>query len=156
MSDLAERLNEKYVILIMVLVTVISPFTTLLSSFGGHDHHVSISINALFWAIFPSEFSFGGLQVLNLISLSFGIPLGFFNIVFAFQVVRYFRGETSKRRTFLAGISTLIIPFASLIMALPLMISSGWYVYIGPIPVQLVTGLILVYFAGPKESTSPW
>ena len=156
MSNLRERLNEKYVILIMVLVTLIPPYTTLLSGFGGHDHHVSISIHALLWAIFPPEFSFGGLQVLNLNALSFGIPLGFLNIVFAFQVVRYFRGETSRRRTLLAGISTLIIPFASLMMALPFMLSSGVYVYIGPIPVQLITGLILVYSVGPKEPTSPW
>ena len=159
MSNLRESFNEKYVILIMTLVTVVPPYTTLLSGFGGHGHqisNVSISIHALLWAIFPPEFSYGGLQILNLIALSFGIPLGFLNIIFAFQVVRYFRGETSKRRTLLAGISTLIVPFTSLIIVLPIMISSGLYVYIGPIPVQLITGLLLMYFAGPKEPTSPW
>ena len=156
MSDLPAKLSEKYALVIMGLATVIPPYTTLLSGFGGHDHHVSISINALFWAIFPSEFSFGGLQVLNLNALSFGIPLGFFNIIFAFQVIRFLRGETSRKRTLLAGISTLVIPLASLIMALPFMLTWGVFVYIGPIPIQLVTGLILVYYFGPKEITSPW
>ena len=156
MSDLPAKLSEKYALIIMGLVTVIPPYTTLLSGFGGHDHHVSISINALFWAIFPSEVSFGGLQVLNLNALSFGIPLGFFNIIFAFQVIRFLRGDTSRRRTLLSGISTLVIPLASLIMALPFMLTWGIFVYIGPIPVQLVTGLILVYYFGPKEPTTPW
>jgi hypothetical protein len=41
-------------------------------------------------------------------------------------------------------------------MALPFMLSWGIFVYIGPIPIQLAIGLLLMHFAGPKEITSPW
>ncbi len=156
MSDVDGRLIPKYASLIMALATVVPPYTTFLYGFGGHDGHVSIAIYALFWAIYPPESSLGGLQVLNYYSLTAGLMLGFFNIIFAFQVIRYIRGKTSKRSTLVAGALTLVLPILSLVAALPVMLSSGVFVYIGPIPIQLATGLLLMHLAGPKEITSPW
>ena len=158
MSDVEGRLIRKYASLIMALATVVPPYTTFLYGFGGHDGHMSVSvaIYALFWAIYPPESSLGGLHVLNYYSLTAGLMLGFFNLIFAFQVIRYIRGKTSKRSTLVAGALTLVLPIISLIAALPVMLSSGVFVYIGPIPIQLATGFLLMHFAGPKEITSPW
>ena len=156
MSDVEGRFNWKYASIIMALATAVPPYTTFLWGFGGHDHRVSIATYALFWAIYPSESSIGGLQVLNSYSVPIGISLGFFNILFAFQVIRYIKGASSKRKTLVVGALTLVLPIISLIVSWPAMISSGIFVYIGPIPIQLVTGLLLMHLAGPKEITSPW
>jgi len=156
MSDVEGRLIRKYASLIMALATVVPPYTTFLYGFGGHDGHVSIIMYALFWAIYPPESMMGGLQILNYFSLTAGLSLGFFNIIFAFQVIRYIRGKTSKRSTLVVGALTLVLPIISLIVAWPVMLSSGVFVYIGPIPIQLATGLLLMRLAGPKEITSPW
>lgn len=156
MPNFAGRLNWKYASIIMVLATVVPPYTTFLYGFSGHDGHVSIAMYALFWAIYPPVSSIGGLHVLDYYSLTAGLSLGFFNIIFAFQVIRFIRGKASKKSTLVAGALTLVLPIISLIAALPNMLSSGAFVYIGPIPIQLATGLLLMHFAGPKEITSPW
>lgn len=156
MSDVDGRLIRKYASIIMVLATVVPPYTTFLYGFGGHNGHVSIAMYALFWAIYPPASSIGGLQILTYYSLTAGLSLGFFNIIFAFQVIRYIRGTASKKSTLVAGALSLVLPIISLIAALPNMLASGAFVYIGPIPVQLATGLLLMHLAGPKEITSPW
>ncbi|RDE12100.1 MAG: hypothetical protein C4K48_10470 [Candidatus Thorarchaeota archaeon] len=156
MRNLAGRLSWKHASVVIALATVVPPYTTFLYGFGGHDGHVSIATYALLWAIYPPESSMSGLQVLTYYALSTGLSLGFFNIIFAFQVIRFTRGATSKRNTLLVGALTLVLPITSLIVAFPTMISSGAFVYIGPIPIQLITGLLLMHLAGPKEPVSPW
>ncbi len=156
MSTVAGRLSWKYASIIMLLVTVLPPYMTFLYGFGGHDRHVSIVMYALFWAIYPPESSIGGFHVLDYFSLTSGLSLGFFNIIFAFQVIRYIRGEASRKSTLVAGALSLVLPIISLIAAWPAMLSSGVFVYIGPIPIQLAIGLLLMHLAGPKEITSPW
>jgi hypothetical protein len=160
MPDLAGRLNWKHASVIITLATIVPPYTTSLFGIAGHSPqvvaHVPITIYALFWAIYPPESSMSGLQVLNYYALPTGLSLGVFNIAFTFQVIRFIRGAASRRNTLLVGALTLAIPIISLIAAWPAMALSGVFVYIGPIPIQLVTGLLLMYLAGPKESTSPW
>ncbi|MFW9843184.1 MAG: hypothetical protein ACFFEV_01280 [Candidatus Thorarchaeota archaeon] len=159
MSDAEGELVSKYATVIMALATLIPPFMTIFHGLSGHDGHltgVSVTTYALFWAIYPPTSSPSGLQVMTYYSLSAGLPLGFFNIIFAFQVIRFIRGRSSKRKTLVVGALTFVIPIISLIIALPAMISFGVFVYIGPIPIQLAIGLILMHFAGPKEVTSPW
>ena len=156
MPDTEEPFISKYAIIIMALATVVPPFTTFLYGVGGHDNRVSVALYALFWAIYPPESAISGLQMVNYYSLTAGLSLGFFNILFALQVIRYIRGDAGRRSTLIAGVLTLVIPIISSIVSLPIMLSSGYFVYIGPIPIQLITGLLLMRFAGPKEITAPW
>jgi hypothetical protein len=97
-----------------------------------------------------------GFQFLNYWALSMGVPLGFFNILFAFQVIRYTREEAGRMSTLIAGCLTLVFPFLSLAMTLPYMIMNSYFVYIGPIPIQLIIGLLLMKMARRPEPTTPW
>ncbi|MFW9843181.1 MAG: hypothetical protein ACFFEV_01265 [Candidatus Thorarchaeota archaeon] len=165
MSNAERRFIPKYASLIIVLVTVIPPYSSFLYGMIVHSGQTSLVVAtyAISWVIYPHPpplpppfSSFGGLQILTLNSLIEGPLLGIFNIIFAFQVIRYIRGKASKKRTLVAGALTLVLPIMSLIVALPLMFSSGVFVYVGPIPIQLISGLLLMHLAGPKEITSPW
>ena len=158
MSDVEGRLIRKYASLIMALATVVPPYAIFLNGFGGYEGHMSVDVTtyALFWAIYPPASGVGGLHVLTYVSLTSSLSLGFFNIIFAFQVIRYIKGKTRKKSTLVAGALTLVLPIISLLAAWPVMISLGFFVYIGPIPIQLATGLLLMHLAGPKEITSPW
>ena len=158
MSNVEERFNRKNASIIMALMTLVAPYTVFLNGYTFSDGQSSMSttIYALFWGLYPPETGMGGLQVLTFFTLTAGLSLGFFNIIFAIQVIRYVRGETGRKSTLVAGVLTLVLPIISLIIALPFMLSSEIFVYIGPIPIQLVTGLLLMHFAGPKEITSPW
>lgn len=132
----------------MTLVTLIPPFTTFLIGIG--EHEVNIGVYSLLWTIDLSGIF--GFPVLNGPALS-NIPLGSFNILFAFQVVQYTREEVGKTSTLLFGILTLVIPFLLLVVALPHMITYSQFVYIGPIPIQLITGLVLMRVARQPEPT---
>ncbi|MHA1663299.1 MAG: hypothetical protein ACTSVR_08605 [Candidatus Thorarchaeota archaeon] len=156
MPNIAEQLSWKHASIIMVLATVVPPYSTALFGIFGDDYHVSISTYALLWVIYPSEAGVSGLQVLNYYALYSGLSLGFFNIVFAFQVIRFIRGTASKRNTLFAGVLTLFIPTLFFIAAGSAMLSARVFTYIGPVPIQLATGFLLMRFAGPKEITTPW
>jgi len=148
----AGRLNWKQAAIIMLLVTFIPPYTTFLLGFS--EHRVSVAVYALLWAINPPGAM--GIQILNYWAFSMGIPLGVFNILFAIQVVRYSREETGKMSTLLAGCLTLFLPLTSLLVTLPFMVMNSYFVYIGPIPIQLITGLFLLKAARKPEPTQPW
>ena len=111
---------------------------------------------ALLWVIYPSEAGVSGLQVLNYYALYSGLSLGFFNIIFAYQVIRFTRGKTSRRKTLIVAALTLFIPLIAILYGWPVMFSSRVFAYVGPIPIQLITGLSLMHLAGQEQSTSPW
>ena len=152
MERFTGKLNWKQASIIMTLVTVIPPYTTFLLGFG--EFEVYAAVYALLWAINPPG-AFG-LQILNSEALSMGLPLGVFNILFAIQVVKYAKEEAGKMSTLLAGCLTLILPLTSLLITLPFMIMNSYFVYIGPIPIQLITGLFLMKAARTPEPSQPW
>ena len=115
MSGDESRLNWKYASIIMVLVTVIPPFATFLFGIFGPDSHASISVYALLWVIYPPEAGVSGFQLLNYYALYSGISLGFFNIVFAVQIIRFMRGVSSRKVTLLAGALTLFVPATAIL-----------------------------------------
>ena len=154
MSSIAERLNWKHASIIMALATVMPPHTTLVYGIDGQS--VYIVIIALFWAIYPPVAAVSGFRMLDDYSLPGGFYIGFFNIVFAFMVIRFIRGDSSKRKTLAVGALTTLIPLVSLVFTWPLMVSKESFPYLGPIPIQLAIGLLLMRFIGPKEPTTPW
>ncbi len=152
MERFAGKLNWKQAAIIMILMTLIPPYTTFLLGFS--EHRVYAAVYALLWAINPPGAM--GFQILNYSALSMGIPLGIFNIIFAIQVVRYAREKAGKMSTLLAGCLTLFLPLTSLLVTLPFMIMNSYFIYIGPIPIQLITGLFLMKTARKPEPTQPW
>lgn len=160
MSDKEGRLALKYAQMVMFLATVILPYGSFTSSYSVNQGNASVdvTIRALLWAFYSysADSSLGGLHMLDNYSLTPGLLLGSFNIIFAFQVIRYTRGDSGKRNTLAFGVLTLIPPILFLITVVPFMLTWGIFAYIGPIPIQLITGLLLMHFAGPKEITKPW
>jgi len=157
MSDTEVRLISKYAPIIMVLATILPPYYTGLEGFAGQPgESIRMIVYALLWAIYPPSSRHNGLEIFTYSSLSTGLSIGFINIIFALQVIRYIRGDASRKSTLVAGALTLVLPIVSLLVAWPLMVVSGTFAYIGPIPIQLITGLLLMRFAGPKEITASW
>jgi hypothetical protein len=157
MSDKEWRFLDKWAELIMVLATIVPPFMTVLYSINdGGMSGMNIAILALFWGIFPPVGSVGGFQILNGYYLHTSLSLGFFNIIFAFQVILFIRGKSSKRKTLAVGAMTIIVPLIAFVSAMQYMVSFESFAYIGPIPIQPVIGLLLMRFLGPEEPTTPW
>jgi len=153
-GEKAWRLLDRWAELVMAVATLVLPFMTIFYGLDGQSIYVAIT--ALFWAIFPPVAPASGFQILDGYWLQGSLPLGFFNIVYAFQVMRYIRGKSGKWKTLAVGVMTLVVPLIAFLSVLPRMISRAVFVYIGPIPIQLVIGLLLIHLLPPEEPTKPW
>ncbi len=114
------------------------------------------SIFGIFLPVDPSSVFFG-VHILNPLILMW-VPLyGGFNILFAVQVVRYVKGKASARSSILLGLLTLAMPLFEAVVYLPHVLAYDIYLpYLGPIPIQLIIGLIIMKKYAPKPLDTPW
>ena len=146
------RTNSNLTIVIMGVATLLAPFGVYF--FSGGDP-ISVSIHAILWGIMPEGTGIGGVSFLNYIVVGRGLFYGVFNIWFGIEVVRHFSDSTRRRAATIAGVLSLLYPVIWAIIALPWLIA-GSLVYLGPIPIQLIVGLIVMRYTGQPEIISAW
>jgi len=164
------------VFVIWILITLFVPFAVFYYVLAGNMASIGGNIiYALLWAYIPPSANwdlagtsifgifllidpssvFYGLHILNPLVLLWAPVNGFFNILFAVQVIRYIQDKTSMKKTIIAGVLTLVIPLYQTFLYLPYLLAIGLY-FIGPIPIQLVVGLLIARKYGPKPADAPW
>jgi hypothetical protein len=78
------------------------------------------------------------------------LPLTILNILFAYWIVRYYQAKSSKDSVIMLGLLSILLP------TIIVLYITGLSLVIYPLPVQFVSGLILLWkFDGP-EVISPW
>ncbi|MFW9843182.1 MAG: hypothetical protein ACFFEV_01270 [Candidatus Thorarchaeota archaeon] len=141
--------------LIMVITTLVAPFGVYFFSLSNSS--ISVSIHAILWGLMPEESGPSGSFIFDLyIIIGRGLFYGLFNIWFGFEVIRYFNNYTRRRAVIISGILSIVYPFVLTVVAWPWIIQSESFVYLGPIPIQLIIGFLLMYFLHPEEPTDPW
>lgn len=81
------------------------------------------------------------------------LPLTILNILFAYWVVRYYQGKSSRDSVIVLGMFSIILPT---LVVLYITGMFGGFLVIYPFPAQFIAGLILLWkFEGP-EVISPW
>ena len=139
---------------LMILVTLILPLGYISgSSFIPFYYDLFvIGFYGLFWVLGYPLFSSYGFHILSPSLWISSCSLSIFNLLFAFLLVRYFQGRTSKQHVLLIGVVSLIYPALFVLMQAwffslpPYMTSIVW-----PIPIQFIIGLILLYkIPGPE------
>ncbi|TET79261.1 hypothetical protein E3J38_07410 [candidate division TA06 bacterium] len=94
--------------------------------------------------------------------LTIGLLLFSLRPVFAYQMVRYYNGRTTKMNTLLVGVaSELQILVVMIFMGIGQSVSSPdpeaiWTPLFGPIPILFLTGLVIMKLRPPPEITTPW
>ena len=175
MTSEKRRSLPKSVLVVWILITIFAPFAVYYYIIAGNMALMGGSVYALLWAyvslnnyayrgtsflgiFLPVDETsiFYGLHILNPLILSWVPVYGLFNIFFAVQVVRFGQEKTSTKKTILAGLSTLIFPLYEVILFLPYIISTGHLYYIGPLPIQLIVGLFIIWKYRPKPLDTPW
>ena len=121
---------------------------------GANWELAGTSIFGLFLPVDPSSV-FYGLHILNPLILMWIPMYGFFNILFAVLVIRHIQNKTSMKKTIIAGLLTLAIPLYQTFLFLPYLLTIGPY-YIGPIPIQLIVGILIARKYSPKPVDAPW
>ena len=167
-----EDLSTRDITLIMILVTLVIPHVIL----PGGAHHSGLgrfldikmysllwSIVASFWMINADSSTGGSITEVAVINPNSAISVSIyclFNILFAIQVIRFCRNETSKRFALTPGIISIVFPIYFFlqfyIYLFDFIEHSGILLYIGPIPIQLIIGLLIMRYAGPWSVTKPW
>ena len=131
-------------ILTMVIVTFFIPFQITFHGYGIDNGVLwfDTSLDAILWRI-----DLTGETGSWISPVIYGIIFGFFNIIFLIQFIRYYADKTTIRRLLFFGICTLILPmFSSIALLMHPPIESLYYA--GPIPIQLATALLLLYYRG--------
>jgi hypothetical protein len=94
--------------------------------------------------------------------LTIGLLLFSLRPVFAYQMVRYYKGRTTKLNTLLVGVaSELQVLVVTNLMTIGQLVSSPNPSQIlvplfGPTPVLFLTGLVIMKLRPPPEITTPW
>ena len=154
------RESQNKVVLLIGIVTVRIPYGTFFHGAfrsGEGLPEVTISILALFWAVLlPEVWGYSGLQVLNPNIVLLTLPLGSLSIVYAFAVMNYCKNPQSRKLVLFAAVLSVLLPTLQTIFTYEVVLGTGLLLYIGPLPIQLIVGLFLVYFCKPRIEETPW
>ena len=102
----------------------------------------------LFWKLDSFELSPNNLW-LDPAYLLFAIPVIVLNIIFAFEVVRYYKALVSRKHVLIVGTMSFLVPLLLAMITRVLLPESA--AYFGPLPFLLIVGLLLLYkIPGPE------
>ncbi|MHA2153503.1 MAG: hypothetical protein ACXAAQ_16135 [Candidatus Thorarchaeota archaeon] len=145
---------ERIASIIIILTTLLAPFGVYFFSLNGSV--ITVSIHSLLWGIMPGNSSFESLLRDSYLIIGRGLFYGIFNIWFGIAVIRYFKDNSRRTMVLMSALLSIIFPFFLAVLSLPWLSYSTTQVYLGPIPIQLITGLILMRIGRQSESIQPW
>jgi len=137
--------------LLVLLIAVLSPFL-FISSFG-HDGRLDVTMYTLLWYWSIGLSGSIHFYLHDAWAIVQYLPFVGFRFPFAYLMMRYYKGKTTGERLILAGILGETPPYlASFSLHLGSILSQ----FVGPLPLHLLAGLILVKLKPPPTITSPW
>ncbi len=139
--------------IVMTLVALLAPFTV---SFSGHDG-LYLSIIGILWNFSSSPYS-TSLAITDIFILPVVIPFVFLRLVYAVQMIRLYKGLTTKKRTLALGIVSEL-PFAILLIPvfiMSLLDPSISMMLAGPTLILLIVGILIIRLKPPPESLEIW
>lgn len=152
--------NEEYtstIILILVVLLLMLPYGFIIQNGEGWHYYQAYSA---IW-VFKDWITASGSA-----SVDFNIPdpyafidsliFSCFRYIFAIQIIRHHRSETSQRGVWISAILTLIplVPLFILSLFGVTMYAGGGFT--GPIPLFLILGLIIDRYWGIEPVVQPW
>ncbi len=145
--------NPTIVGTVMALVALLAPIAF---GFSGYDG-LHLSVIAVLWAFTSSPY-FTHLEIMNIFTLITMMPFGFLRLAYAYQMVRLYKGRTTKKRTLTLGIVSEL-PFVMLFILYLIL----WFLnpygpmgLAGPTLILLIVGLLIIRFRPPPESPEIW
>jgi len=145
--------NPIVVGIVMALVALLVPFAF---GFTGYDG-LYFSIIGVLWT-FTSSPNYTYLEITNIFTLAITIPFGFLRLAYAYQMVRFYKGRTTKKRTLTLGVVSEL-PFA--ILFIPFFIM--WFLnpygsmnLTGPTLILLIVGILIIRLKPPPEPPEIW
>ena len=133
--------------LIMFIVTALFPYAVYtVDVFVPLLGYVAPGIYSLFWVM---AYNYIGLVFLYPVGIMLGIP----GLLYVVWMVRYYGGKTSRSSTIIVGGISVLIPLLVTLFTTNLELAG---LYAGPLPIQFVIGLIILYRIEGPELQTPW
>jgi len=146
----------------MILISLIVPYGILPTNAfvvlsGGWGMSPDLMIYSLIWIYTPGYYvPFTLFPVFLIFNIWFTLPLTIFNIAYIWKIVRYYRGQCTRYSAIWVGILSVTIPTLFGLITTGLFNLIGGLLFIGPIPLQFIAGLIFLYKIPGPEMPSPW
>jgi hypothetical protein len=113
-------------------------------------------IYSIFW-VFPMRFPYIIFDISAFRFLWLIIPLYIFSILYIRQIVRFFYGKSSRDSASMCGLISFIFPtLIGIGTSILLGYSYSSFLYVHPIPIQFLVGLVFLYRFRVPENISPW
>ncbi|NHI89170.1 MAG: hypothetical protein EAX87_06570 [Candidatus Thorarchaeota archaeon] len=140
--------------LLVLLIAVLSPFF-FVGGIGSRGQ-LSIIMFTLLWSwsidpVGPMEF-----YIHYAWTIAQYFPFVCFRPPFAYLMIRYYEGKTTGERLIMAGLLGEVPPCLVTFMSISLYTGAFLGQFVGPLPLHLLTGLILVKLKPPPTISSPW
>ncbi|MHA1771770.1 MAG: hypothetical protein ACTSYL_07555 [Candidatus Thorarchaeota archaeon] len=144
--------------IIMFLACAFTPALVMpaYSYYGGGGTSINYMVYALLWSYIPdywqqvSKFTFLD-PTSMVISFPFTLPM----LIFAYGVVRYTQNRISLARLIGSAILSILVPLLITISYFIFVISNGGLGYVGPVPIHLLIGVLIIKKVKQPEVT-PW
>ncbi len=145
-----------FMILISLIVPMgIIPFNAWIILGGFHDSN--FLIYSLVWIFTPDFYlPFQFMPLFFLLNLWITLPLTIFNIAYIWKIIRYYRGQCTRYSVVWVGLISITIPTIFAMVTTGVLSGLSGFVFVGPIPIQFIAGLIFLYKIPGPEMTSPW
>lgn len=136
-------------------IAVGSPFTY--RSLDSSVMSVDILVIAPVWSFGTGEnFYTAGLFVFEPLHIIGYLSVTFFGIVFGVLVVRHCQDKCSRKWVRVAALASIAVPLFILALKVPTYLALHYLAYDGPVPIQLIVGLLVVRSHRVPGSESPW
>jgi hypothetical protein len=150
-----EKLTECQLAYILAVFTLTVPFGVFWQ--GATMGVVETAFYASIWVLRLHNGSFYAFHIFDLEYTFTAVSIGVFSILFALQIIRCFKRDGSRRVAYVLGLLTMLFPVGfGIPMMLYVLDNFGILLYMGPIPIQLALGLLILQKTEPKIITSPW
>ena len=141
--------------IIMGIITLIVPLGIVPTEYGMTEHGLSFIepiIYGLIWAYVP--YWYNPYSFLNIFFTWLTIPMSVLNLLYLRQIVRYYKGKTSRYNAVCVGVLSITIPTIISLGTTGIFTQFGIFNFVGPIPIQFIVGLIILYrIPGPRLLT---
>ncbi len=145
-----------FMILISLIVPMgIIPFNAFIV-LGGYAP-VNFMMYSLIWIYIPEFWiPFSLMPLFFLFNIWFTLPLTIFNIAYIWKMIRYYRGQCTRYSVVWVGLLSITLPALIALATTSILSPTGGWLFVGPIPLQFIAGLIFLYKVPGPEMTSPW
>ena len=145
--------NPNVVGIMMALVALLAPLAFSIAIYDG----MHLSVTAVLWGFILSPYQ-TYLEILNIFTLATMMPFGALRFAYAYQMVRLYKGLTTKKRTLTLGIVSEL-PFVMLAILYLIMWFFNPYSPMGlagPTLILLIVGTLIIKFRPPPKPPEIW